>query len=93
MKICSLFHLYMSNLSCQIDYSYNSGIERDEDMLSVSPFLDSSNHISSKFDMILFAVERQGNIELTMEYNDSLFKPTTIARYLKYIEKIFLSIL
>ena len=75
------------------DYSYNSGIERDEDMLSVSPFLDSSNHISSKFDMILFAVERQGNIELTMEYNDSLFKPTTIARYLKYIEKIFLSIL
>src|SRR5688500_874471 len=50
--------------------------------LKVKPF--SANHNVSKFDITLFAFEKQEKILLTLEYSTRLFKKETIERLVGY---------
>jgi amino acid adenylation domain-containing protein len=48
---------------------------------------------ASKFDLSLFAAEREERLYLTFEYCTRLFKDETLARFIKYINAIILSVI
>ena len=52
----------------------------------------SFNVKKAKFDLMLTAVETEGVLQFSIEYNIQLFKEETVARFAKYYKKIIASI-
>ncbi|UII23765.1 non-ribosomal peptide synthase/polyketide synthase [Fulvivirga ligni] len=76
-------------------YSYHNQ-ESSSDVqgdLDVSLYEGSSSHIISKFDLSLSVSDVGDCFQMEFEYKSSLFSPSTIDRFMGYLERIISSVL
>ncbi len=76
----------LKDVVLESDQAVHSKMEK-QDSLQISGFYFGEGNNTSKFDILLFVNEIEGELDLNFEYNSAIFKRTTIQKYLGYFKR------